>query len=323
MRALTLALLIACKGDDKGGDPVDPADDTDADTAAPEPEEVWEEVAFEPLDLLLPPTVWRAQGARVFNDVATFEAFTTLPAPPELAAGTHQVLVRVGKPSAYPGSFAAFTKVEKSESGQLSTDMDWLVPGDECVNFVVTVAPAAFALVEPVGERPRFKVGWEYSSDYACSDGAPADAVCTVKDPCGPDLFCQGITRGPEGVCKAASLKASYILPATTLEDDGVTELPVEVSGLGATDSDVLFSVRVNHPRATDLRITIESPAGHEVTVVDNVDLPRDGEVSSAISGFSGAEPANGTWTVRFYDEVAGEQGSLDEGSVLEIGSRE
>ncbi|HMV69878.1 MAG TPA: proprotein convertase P-domain-containing protein [Myxococcota bacterium] len=322
MRIACLLVLIACKGGDKGADDTDTPVDTDADTAGPEPEEVWEEVDFEPLELALPPTVWRAQGARVFTDAASFEAFTTLPAPPELAAGTRQVLVRVGKPSAYPGSFAAFTKVEKSESGKLSTDMDWLVPGPDCVNFVVTVPPAAFALIEPVGERSRFAVGWEYSHDYPCSDGAAEGAACTVRDPCGPNLFCQGITRAAQGVCRASNLKAAYQLPATTLEDDGVTELPVVVSGLAERDTDVLLSVRIDHPRSTDLRLTVESPSGHELTVVEGVPLPRDGEVSSALAGFQGDEQVNGTWIVRLYDTVAGERGSLDEGSVLEIASR-
>lgn len=319
---LTLPLVLACKGG-KDGD-TDPSDDTDKtpDTGGPTDDETWEDLSFQTLDLLLPATVYRARTARLFTDAASFQTFTTLTPPPELAAGTHHVLVRVGNPGAYPGSVPAFTKVEKSESGRLSADLTWQIPDDDCVNFVVTVPQAAFALIPPQpGARPKFGVGWEDNNSYDCTDGKTVGQSCSVREYCGPDLFCQGITRAGTGTCQPTALKNSWYLPATTLEDNAVTTVPVEVSGLGSNDTDVLLLVRLNHPRAADLRITVESPSGREVTVVDGVALPRTGQVSSALRGFSGQETVNGTWKVRFYDQQAGQRGSLDEGSILEIGS--
>ena len=66
----------------------------------------------------------------------------------------------------------------------------------------------------------------------------------------------------------------------------------------------------------------LTNPAGTEVVVFDGptagaVELSIDGPVS----GFSGDESVNGTWTLRVVDGVAGDTGTIERWT-LRLGSR-
>lgn len=330
MRALTWMLLLlgACKG---GG--TDPADDTDpvaddTDTAEPTddtdvgPTETYTPVGFTPMEVFLPPWRYPQQGTRMFADAVSYEQFSGLTAPPELADLSQQVLVRIGNAGAFPGSIGSFTKVEKADSdGKIHSEVTWDVPGRDCSTFEIPLAVAAFSLIDPVGERPRFAVGWEWSGDHSCADGLEVDQACTISNYCKTGFICQGLTQGDTGICRPDDLHTTVDVPVGDLTD-GMNEFELEFSGLATVSEDVLMQLSMTHPRASDLHISLENPAGTVVVIADRIELPRTLDLWIAVRGFPGDEPANGTWILRIDDQVSGQVGGIGPYSRVEVASR-
>ncbi len=145
--------------------------------------------------------------------------------------------------------------------------------------------------------------------------------ACSAAQPCpGTQLVCAGLTRGDAGLCLPAWLRRSF-------DDVGPFAIPdapaagltrhLTAYGLATVDMDVELRATIAHPRARDLRVTLENPAGTEVVVFDglaadpSVDADPYLELDGAVLGFSGDESVNGTWTLRLVDRQGGQVGTL------------
>jgi hypothetical protein len=147
---------------------------------------------------------------------------------------------------------------------------------------------------------------------------------CSSDAACGtPLLVCHGLTRD-YGLCGPAWMRDTFADAATTpLADNGVTQRRVIARGLATVDMDVILKLRIAHPRASQLRITLANRAGAEVLVHDGTaaDDGHDLVIDRPIIGFSGDEAVNGDWTLSVQDRAAGQTGTLA-GWELTLGSR-
>jgi hypothetical protein len=152
---------------------------------------------------------------------------------------------------------------------------------------------------------------------------------CSVDAPCDIEqgLICAGLTRGDEGQCFPAWMRGGWGVefgfeeaPAIPDADPAGVEHTFMVNGLATVDTDVEIDLFVDHPDASQLRITLTNPAGAEVLVFDG-DAPEVFLRRHAVLGFSGDEMVNGPWTLRVIDQVAGGTGSLSSWN-LRLGSR-
>ena len=153
-------------------------------------------------------------------------------------------------------------------------------------NAGVCIAPG-----NPPGE------GNECSSDAACGNAA---------------LVCAGVTRG-YGLCRPAWMRGTFTDAATAaIPDAGTLSRELIARGLATVDTDVVIAATIDHPRASQLRVTLTNPAGAEVLVHDGV-AADDGRplVIARALGFSGDESVNGEWTLHVTDRTAGSVGSL------------
>ncbi len=152
---------------------------------------------------------------------------------------------------------------------------------------------------------------------------------CSAADACdiGQGLVCAGLTRGDEGLCFPAWMRGNFgeggrfddglALP---IPDGGSLERTLEVYGLATVDMDVELAIDGSHDAPEQLAVTLTNPAGTEVPVALSSGAGMLA-VEHALSGFSGDETVDGTWTLRVTDTAAGGAGTLD-GWHLRIGSR-
>jgi len=139
---------------------------------------------------------------------------------------------------------------------------------------------------------------------------------CASDAACGnPGLVCGGVTRG-FGLCRPAWMRATFADPTSAAVPDGGTLVrAIAARGLATVDTDVVLSLRVAHPRASQLRITLTNPAGTEVLVHDGVAANNGAPLvltAKPILGFSGDESVNGEWTLRVTDRTSGQIGTLE-----------
>ncbi|MFO0636533.1 MAG: proprotein convertase P-domain-containing protein [Nannocystaceae bacterium] len=147
---------------------------------------------------------------------------------------------------------------------------------------------------------------------------------CTASAPCdlGQGLVYAMLTRGDEGQCFPAWMRGNFGEAALDLPipsgGEGLARATT-VYGLATVDTDVELDLRVDHPDASSLRVTLINPAGNEVVVFagesEQLDLDR------AVPGFSGGEMINGPWTLRVGDDASGDLGRLAHWT-LRLGSR-
>ena len=147
---------------------------------------------------------------------------------------------------------------------------------------------------------------------------------CTSDAACGsPDLVCAGVTRG-YGLCRPSWMRGSFTTATSAaIPDAGVLVRRIVVRGLATVDTDVALRMTVDHPRASQLRITLSNPATAELVVHDGTaaDDGRPLVIDRALLGFSGDESVNGEWTLRVWDRTGGQVGTLGP-STLTVTSR-
>jgi hypothetical protein len=140
-------------------------------------------------------------------------------------------------------------------------------------------------------------------------------AECATDAACGDaGLICAGATRG-FGLCNPAWMRGSFVDAASSAIPDGATlARPIAVRGLATVDTDVVLRATFDHPRASQLRITLTNPAGNEVLIHDGA-AADDGQPlvidRPIVNGFSGDEQVNGEWTLRVEDRAIGQTGVL------------
>jgi hypothetical protein len=136
-------------------------------------------------------------------------------------------------------------------------------------------------------------------------------AECATDAACGAGLVCAGATRG-YGLCNPAWMRGAFLdsMPAA-IPDGGTLARRIAVRGLATVDTDVVLQMTIDHPRASQLRVTLTNPATAEV-VVHTGSAADDGHplvIDRPILGFSGDEMVNGEWTLRIEDRTAGSTG--------------
>ena len=151
---------------------------------------------------------------------------------------------------------------------------------------------------------------------------------CSATAPCdlAQGLACSGLTRGDVGLCEQAWMFGSFGelesgTPVPDADPEGGVRT-IDVHGLATVDTDVELRLWVSHDQPTQLVATLTNPAGNEVVVFDGPTAGA-GELSidGPVSGFSGDESVNGTWTLRVVDGVAGDTGTIERWT-LRLGSR-
>ncbi|MCE9578887.1 MAG: proprotein convertase P-domain-containing protein [Deltaproteobacteria bacterium] len=140
--------------------------------------------------------------------------------------------------------------------------------------------------------------GTECTTDASCSSAA---------------LVCAGASRG-YGLCRPAWMRGAFADAATTaIPDGGSIDRAIAVRGLATVDTDVVIALTIDHPRGSQLRVTLTNPAGTEAVVHDGV-AADDGHalvLDGPVSGFSGDEMVNGEWTLRVTDRATGQVGAI------------
>ncbi|HWB80059.1 MAG TPA: proprotein convertase P-domain-containing protein [Nannocystaceae bacterium] len=159
--------------------------------------------------------------------------------------------------------------------------------------------------------------------------GFGEQTMCSAASECdiGQGLVCAGLTRGDDGICFPAWMRGNFGEGGRfddglqiAIPDHGTLERTLLVYGLATVDMDVELEIDGAHDQLAQLTVTLTNPAGNEVAVPLTGGAGRLRNVA-ALSGFSGDEMVDGTWTLRITDTVAGGTGTLD-GWHLRIGSR-
>jgi subtilisin-like proprotein convertase family protein len=141
---------------------------------------------------------------------------------------------------------------------------------------------------------------------------------CTGDDVCGEGLVCAGATRG-FGLCNPAWMRSTFSDVAAEgtawpIPDRSTLTRQVTAYGLATVDTDVALRAIINHPRPSQLRVVLRNPVGTEAVVFEgnsSHDGDRYVEIDGPVSGFSGDESVNGTWTLIVTDKTRNQTGSL------------
>ena len=151
------------------------------------------------------------------------------------------------------------------------------------------------------------------------SNGDP----CATDAACGtPLMACHGATQ-EAGYCGPAWMRDTFADAATTpIPDNGTVERRVIARGLASVPTDVIIKLRIVHPRASQLRITLANRSGTELLVHDGTaaDDGHDLVIDRPI-GVPGDEAVNGDWTLSVQDRAATQTGTIA-GWELTLGSR-
>lgn len=195
-----------------------------------------------------------------------------------------------------------------------------------------------------LGEPDPYSEGCESSSDCGASqmcEGIPRDgsttfgkcvstqsvpgegAHCDQRTSCASGTLCAGTTLWGEGNCVPQWM-------AERFEVDGPIDLSqprvtssVVVNGLASVPVDITVTVRMSHPRADELRVTLTDPNGDSALLWErsaelNAPLAR----SFATNGISRDDEVNGLWTLTIEDLESGDASGSIEGWSLFIVSR-
>lgn len=146
----------------------------------------------------------------------------------------------------------------------------------------------------------------------------PAEgSSCLLESGCPPasGLVCGGATRGGAGLCVPAWMRGRFesdLTPAS-IPDASSVVLPLPVYGLATVDTDVVIDLVIDHPRISDLRVTLTNPATAEVLVYDGAGQtgPEVALREHTVLGFSGDEQVNGLWQLRVEDRTGGAVGNV------------
>jgi subtilisin-like proprotein convertase family protein len=99
------------------------------------------------------------------------------------------------------------------------------------------------------------------------------------------------------------------------IPDDGtVVDSSVEVFDLATVPVDVVLEIDIDHPRMSDLVLSISNFNGYGETLWFHEDTP---ETEIIVYAFPGDDAVNGTYTVSLSDDVPGMEGSLESWSLF------
>lgn len=163
--------------------------------------------------------------------------------------------------------------------------------------------------------------------DVSATEHAALGNACLLESGCpaGSGLVCAGAARGGAGLCNPAWMRGHFdsAVDGQPIPDGSSVVVDLPVSGLATVDTDVVLDLWIDHPRISDLRVTLTNPDDNEVLIFDGtgqsgVELYWRDHV---VFGFSGDESVNGLWHLRVEDRVGGVVGHVH-GFGLTITSR-
>ena len=135
---------------------------------------------------------------------------------------------------------------------------------------------------------------------------------CDRFDPCPDDLICAGWTLWGSGNCEAPHNAGRFESNApVAIPDGGSIEPGIGVYGLASVPVDIEVVARIDHPRPTDLRVTLVDPNGSEAPLWDQEELDGYNRSFATEGAISRDDEVNGEWQLRVEDLVTGETGTL------------
>lgn len=151
-----------------------------------------------------------------------------------------------------------------------------------------------------------------------CVDPTPVPgqgAHCDRYTQCSEGLICAGWTLWGEGTCVPSWMAARFEAAGPHAIADppsGGIASSVVVYGLASVPVDLEVVVNIDHPRPTDLRVTLIDPNGAQAVLWDrSAELETWSRSFVTSGGISRDDQVNGRWQLRFEDLVAGQTGSL------------
>jgi hypothetical protein len=203
-----------------------------------------------------------------------------------------------------------------------------VAPGDQCIaEYACTTEPEDCScrdglVCEGVSEGVGICVFRGVSDAYGS---------CETDGDCVEHGVCIGTTWGPgNAFCVEYWMRGTFEAEGLgPIPDLGAREVTFHARGLATVSIDVVPDVGINHPAPSQLYVTLANPFGTTSVVFDgeNPDnasaVVRDGGLFlSRPVGFPSDEVANGIWTLRIEDRVAGLKGRTWYGGDLTISSQ-
>ncbi len=141
------------------------------------------------------------------------------------------------------------------------------------------------------------------------NSGAGVHEDCDTTADCAEGLVCMGEIAYNSGImCQDESTWDNFTYDeASEIPDNGSLVTHITAQGLASVPVDVVLTLDIDHPRPSDLYVTIEH-IGYEGVVWDHELNPSEDNI---IRAFPSDDMANGDYTVTIRDTVSGETGEL------------
>lgn len=139
---------------------------------------------------------------------------------------------------------------------------------------------------------------------------------CSVADPCGPELFCGGLTFGGGGMCIGAwqqdTFENSTVVDILQGEEPVVTAATVR--GQATVPFDITVDVNLDHSAPHSLRIVLFDPNGTDAVLWDGPNELGNAFPDSfiALGNISRDDTVNGRWLLRIWNVDGTGVGSLN-----------
>lgn len=134
---------------------------------------------------------------------------------------------------------------------------------------------------------------------------------CDTSTDCQDGLVCMGELAWGTGIyCVDDSMYGTFSYDTSHAIADNSTELStqVTVSGLATVPVDVVLTLDIDHPRPSDLIVTIDNFNGYSEVVWNNDSNPSSEII---VRAFPSDDAVNGTYSVHIEDTVSGQSGTL------------
>ncbi|MCB9779190.1 MAG: helix-hairpin-helix domain-containing protein [Alphaproteobacteria bacterium] len=133
---------------------------------------------------------------------------------------------------------------------------------------------------------------------------------CSTDADCRSDLRCMGAIAYGEGImCVDTWGVFSWEGPATIPDNGSELVTTVDVAGLASVPVDVVLTVRIDHPRPSDLVLSIDNFNDYGQTLWTDGD--DDPALEMVVRAFPSDDAVNGAYHVRVTDTVSGVEGEI------------
>lgn len=136
--------------------------------------------------------------------------------------------------------------------------------------------------------------------------------VCDTSEDCASGLVCLGeIAWGTGLFCVDDTMYGTFTnSEPMAITDEGETHRShLEVSGLATVPVDVVLTLDIEHPRPSDLIVSVHNELGYHEVVWDREEAPR---AEVVVRAFPSDDMVNGLYWVQIEDVVPGAKGTLN-----------